>query len=130
MERLRIPFRIAAPGIAEASIPGESPGQMAGRLATANARAIATTSTADVIVIGGGHAGCEAAAAAARAGASIILPGANKRLRIKAADLKRSLADGYVFFDFLSILVNITTQKFTYISVQLGNTYRSLNMQF
>ena len=37
------------------------------------------------------------------AGASMILPKASKRLRITAANLKRSLADGYVFFDYMSI---------------------------
>lgn len=35
--------------------------------------------------------------------AGVQLPGANKRLRLRAADLQRQLVDGYVFFDFMSI---------------------------
>ncbi|MBJ37590.1 MAG: septum formation protein Maf [Gammaproteobacteria bacterium] len=87
MERLRIPFRIAAPGIAEASIPGESPGQMAGRLATAKARAIATTSTADVIVIGSDQV-------PASNGATLGKPGTHER----AVDQLQSVSGRWVRF--------------------------------
>ena len=39
----------------------------------------------------------------AEVAASMQLPGASKKLRLRAAGLQRSLEDGYVFFDFMSI---------------------------
>jgi len=42
LRRLALPFEVASPGIDEAPLPGEQPGQTAARLALAKARAVAT----------------------------------------------------------------------------------------
>lgn len=51
LERLRIPFEVAAPQVEESPLPGESPPDMAERLAVAKARAVAA-SCPDALVIG------------------------------------------------------------------------------
>jgi septum formation protein len=53
LKRLGLPFRIQAPGVDEFRIAGETPAQMAARLATAKAQAVLNMpSLADLCVIG------------------------------------------------------------------------------
>ncbi|HEY1328459.1 MAG TPA: Maf family nucleotide pyrophosphatase [Casimicrobiaceae bacterium] len=51
LERLGIPFAVAAPGVDEAALPGEPPAAIAVRLAEAKARAVAQKRT-EALVIG------------------------------------------------------------------------------
>jgi septum formation protein len=51
LSRLRIPFTVIAPGTDETSLPGESPGAIAIRLALAKAQVVALTRP-DAVVIG------------------------------------------------------------------------------
>ncbi len=51
LERLRIPFTVAAPDVDESTLPGETPQQTAARLALAKAQAVAH-SRQDSVVIG------------------------------------------------------------------------------
>jgi septum formation protein len=50
--RLGVPFEVAAPGVDETARDGERPAALASRLALAKARAVATTTAADAVVIG------------------------------------------------------------------------------
>lgn len=50
LQRLRIPFDVAAPDVDESPLPGENPAQMAGRLALAKARAVARQFPAAVVI--------------------------------------------------------------------------------
>ena len=56
LERLRMPFRVVAPEVVEATVDGEPPGRMAARLAQAKAAAVSPghpdVQTKDFIVIG------------------------------------------------------------------------------
>ncbi len=51
LERLRVPFEVAAPGVDETPLAGETPAQLTLRLAIAKARAVATVHP-DALVIG------------------------------------------------------------------------------
>jgi len=50
LERLRIPFTVAAPGVDEAPLAGESPKQTAVRLALAKAHAVALSRSESVVI--------------------------------------------------------------------------------
>ena len=52
LDRLRIPFDVAAPQVDETPLAGEAPAALARRLALAKAQAVAATRTGDVVVIG------------------------------------------------------------------------------
>lgn len=52
LERLRLPFDIAAPQVDETPLPGEAPAVLAQRLALAKAHAVAAGQADDVVVIG------------------------------------------------------------------------------
>lgn len=55
LARLRLPFEVAAPGVDEAALPGETPAVMAERLSRAKARAVAAQfadAQTDAVVIG------------------------------------------------------------------------------
>jgi septum formation protein len=51
LERLRLPFEVASPGVDEAPLPGEEPAALAQRLALAKAQAVAAARP-DAVVIG------------------------------------------------------------------------------
>ena len=50
LQRLQIPFEVAAPDVDESTLPGESPAAMAQRLALAKARAVAARFPAAVVI--------------------------------------------------------------------------------
>ncbi len=50
LERLRLPFTVVAPNVAEARLPHETPAQMACRLALAKARAVAEGTPGSVVI--------------------------------------------------------------------------------
>lgn len=50
LERLRIPFAVAAPEVDESPLPGEQPGHVAARLALAKARAVASRFPHSVVI--------------------------------------------------------------------------------
>ena len=52
LERLRLPFEVAAPQVDETPLQGESPAALAQRLALAKAHAVAAAQTNDAVVIG------------------------------------------------------------------------------
>jgi len=52
LERLRLPFDVAAPQVDETPLPGESPAALAQRLALAKAQAVAQAHPGDSVVIG------------------------------------------------------------------------------
>ena len=67
----------------------------------------------DVIVVGAGHAGCEAAAAAARAGASTLLITMDLN---KIAQMSCNPAVGYLGF-LLSVVFSTSTSLIRYVVV-------------
>jgi septum formation protein len=50
LERLGLPFTVAAPEVDEAELPGETPATRAARLALTKARAVAATSPASIVI--------------------------------------------------------------------------------
>ena len=50
LQRLRLPFEVAAPGVDETPAPGESPAALASRLALAKAHAVAATLPQAVVI--------------------------------------------------------------------------------
>src|SRR5688572_28003781 len=50
LERLRVPFTVAAPGIDETPLPGEAPRATALRLSEAKARAVALACPAGIVI--------------------------------------------------------------------------------
>ena len=50
LERLRLPFEVAAPAVDETPLAGESPRSLAGRLALAKARAVAASFPQAVVI--------------------------------------------------------------------------------
>jgi len=50
LQRLRLPFEVEAPGVDEASLPGETPKELALRLAVAKARAVSRRHPAAVVI--------------------------------------------------------------------------------
>ena len=79
MERLRMPFETVAPDVDERNLPGESPPQMASRLALAKARAVAARHP-NAVVIGSDQV-------ADLAGAAIGKPGDHERATEQLASM-------------------------------------------
>lgn len=50
LQRLRLPFEVASPGVDETAAPGEAPAALAGRLALAKAQAVAAREPAAVVI--------------------------------------------------------------------------------
>lgn len=50
LARLRLPFEVIAPAVDESALPGESPSQLASRLALAKARAVSQQHTQAVVI--------------------------------------------------------------------------------
>ena len=50
LQRLRLPFTVAAPAVDETPLPGEPPAQLAQRLALAKAHAVATLHPEAVVI--------------------------------------------------------------------------------
>jgi septum formation protein len=115
LERLGLPFTIAAPDLDEAALPEEPAAQMAVRLAEAKARAVAAR-FANALVIGSDQvADC--------GGARIGKPGS----RSAAVDQLRSLSGKTVVFHTGVALVDSASGRCRLALVYVASTFRTLD---
>jgi septum formation protein len=113
--RLRIPFDIAAPGVDEAVLPGETPAQTALRLAEAKARAVAAGRPEGLVVGSDQVASCD--------GEAIGKPGTHADA---VAQLER-LSGRTVTFHTAVALVNAATGRAQCDLVDVASTFRTLS---
>ena len=114
LERLRLPFEVAAPGIDEATIPGERPAQTALRLAEAKARAVARIRR-DALVIGSDQvADCDGVAVSKPAG------------RADAARMLGALSGRTIVFHTGLALVNAASGRVQRECIDVSSTFREL----
>jgi len=117
LERLALPFFVAAPGVDEAALPGEPPAQTALRLAEAKARAVAARYP-DALVIGSDQiADCS--------GEAIGKPGSRPR----AVDQLRLLSGKTVTFHTAIALVDAASGRCSTALVDVASTLRTLSTE-
>jgi septum formation protein len=115
LERLGLPFTIAAPDVGETALPAESAAQMAMRLAEAKARAVAARFD-NALVIGSDQvADC--------GGARIGKPGS----RSAAVDQLQSLSGKTVVFHTGVALVDSASGRCRLALVDVASTFRTLD---
>lgn len=115
LERLGLPFLVAAPGLEETALPGEAPAQTALRLAEAKARAVAVR-FADALVIGSDQiADC--------AGEPVGKPGS----RDAAFAQLRALSGKTVVFHTGVALVDAASGRCASTLVNVASTFRTLD---
>lgn len=115
LERLGLPFLVAAPGLDETALPGEAPAQTALRLAEAKARAVAVR-FADALVIGSDQiADC--------AGEPVGKPGS----RDAAFAQLRALSGKTVVFHTGVALVDAASGRCASTLVNVASTFRTLD---
>ena len=93
LQRLRLPFDVESPGVDEAALPGESPRELALRLALAKARAVARRHP-DAVVIGSDQV-------AELAGEALGKPGSHANA---VAQLRRMSGQRVVFHTALAVV--------------------------
>ncbi len=117
LERLALPFFVAAPGVDEAALPGETPAQTAVRLAEAKARAVAARYP-DALVIGSDQiADCS--------GEAIGKPGSRPR----AVEQLRLLSGKTVIFHTAIALADAASGRCSTASVDVASTLRTLSTE-
>jgi septum formation protein len=112
LERLRLPFTIAAPSIDETPRPGEAPAELALRLAELKARSIAPAHPA-ALIIGSDQV-------AEFAGAAIGKP----RDRAHALEMLRSMRGRSVVFHTALALLNAKSGRLQLALVDVSSTFR------
>jgi septum formation protein len=114
LDRLGLPFEVAAPGVDEAALPGERPAMTALRLAEAKARAVASR-YADALVIGSDQvADCD--------GRAVGKPGD----RARAFEQLRALSGRTVVFHTGLALVDAASGRCHRELVDVASTFRTL----
>jgi septum formation protein len=114
LDRLGLPFEVAAPGVDEAALPGERPAMTALRLAEAKARAVASR-YADALVIGSDQvADCD--------GRPVGKPGD----RARAFEQLRALSGRTVVFHTGLALVDAASGRCHRELVDVASTFRTL----
>jgi septum formation protein len=114
LDRLGLPFEVAAPGVDEAALPGERPAVTALRLAEAKARAVASR-YADALVIGSDQvADCD--------GRPVGKPGD----RARAFEQLRALSGRTVVFHTGLALVDAASGRCHRELVDVASTFRTL----
>ena len=117
LERLALPFFVAAPGVDEAALPGETPAQTAVRLAEAKARAVAARYP-DALVIGSDQiADCS--------GEAIGKPGSRPR----AVEQLRLLSGKTVIFHTAIALADAASGRCSTALVDVASTLRTLSTE-
>lgn len=117
LERLALPFFVAAPGVDEAALPGETPEQTALRLAEAKARAVAARYP-DALVIGSDQiADCS--------GEAIGKPGSRPR----ASEQLRLLSGKTVIFHTALAVVDAASGRCRSALVDVASTLRTLSTE-
>jgi septum formation protein len=115
LARLGIAFEVAAPGVDETALPGETPRALALRLAEAKARAVASGRAAGLVIGSDQVAECD--------GEPVGKPGTHERA---AAQLAR-LSGRTVVFHTGVALVNAQTGRAQVECVDVASTYRRLS---
>lgn len=114
MDRLGLPFEVAAPDVDEARLPGEAPAATALRLAVAKARAVAVRHP-EALVIGSDQvADC--------AGRPVGKPGTRERARIEL----RRLSGQVVTFHTGVAMVHAPSGRLQSALVPVTSTFRTL----
>ncbi len=114
LERLGLPFEVAAPGVDETALSGETPAQTALRLSEAKARAVAAR-YADALVIGSDQvADCD--------GRAVGKPGD----RARAFAQLRALSGRTVVFHTGVALVDAASGRCRSALVDVASTFRAL----
>jgi len=115
LERLGLPFSVAAPGIDEAAFPAEAPAQTAVRLAEAKARAVAARYPKALVIGSDQIADC--------AGQPIGKPGT----RDAAVVQLRALSGKTVVFHTAVALVDAPSGRCRTALVDVASTFRTLS---
>jgi septum formation protein len=119
LERLGLPFLVAAPGVDETALPGEAPAQTALRLAEAKARAVAGRYP-DALVIGSDQvADC--------AGEPVGKPVGKPGSRDAAFAQLRTLSGKTVVFHTGVALVDAASGRCASTLVNVASTFRTLD---
>jgi septum formation protein len=115
LERLALPFSVAAPSVDEASLPGESPALLALRLAEAKARAVATAHPYSLIIGSDQVAEC--------AGNAVGKP----RDRTHALEMLRAMRGQTIIFHTALALLNTASGRLQSALVDVVSTFRTLD---
>lgn len=115
LERLGLPFAVAAPGVDEAALPGEAPAQTALRLAEAKARAVAAGRTEGLVIGSDQAADCD--------GEAISKPETHDAA---VAQLLR-LSGRTIVFHTAVALLNAATGRVQRELVDVASTFRVLH---
>jgi septum formation protein len=115
MLRLGLPFTVAAPGVDEAALPGETPAATALRLSEAKARAVAAGRPEGLVIGSDQVAECD--------GEPVGKPGTHQAA---AAQLQR-LSGRTVTFHTGVALVNAATGRVQHDLVDVASTFRTLS---
>ena len=117
LERLGLPFEVAAPRVDEAPGPGETPAQTALRLAEAKARAVASGRAAGLVLGSDQAADCD--------GEAISKP----ETHVAAAAQLARLSGRTIVFHTAVALLNVATGRVQRELVDVASTFRVLGAE-
>jgi septum formation protein len=115
LERLGLPFEVAAPGVDESARPGEAPADTALRLAEAKARAVASGRREGLVIGSDQVAGCD--------GEALSKPETHE---VAVAQLRR-LAGRTITFHTAVAVLNAATGRLQKDLVDVVSTFRPLS---